>query len=179
VNFLKGTAVDFIKTKFGSNPALEKPFLDSLDADLREVYDTILPVKSVEAESVAVIYEKAAAIFYPQQPQALRRLGREQALNDLKGIYRVLLKIFEIPSIVQKTAQLWRTYHTQGNAFIDFDPSFKKATLTVKNYLNMPETFLETISGYLQGILELAGAKNSAVQPSRVNGDVQWEISWQ
>ena len=79
----------------------------------------------------ARVYDAAARILYADSVEPLVDLGRDMALSDLTGIYKVLLRVATIPMVIERTARLWTTYHKKGSARIEREGDAKKADLIV------------------------------------------------
>ena len=93
----------------------------------------------------------------------VRRFGEINAEHDLKGVYKLFLRVSSVPFVIKQTARMWNTYHDTGEAFVLKGENAKEASLVIKNYPDLPKPIRESSAGYIVGALRLTGAKNVQV----------------
>jgi len=176
----KGTNLTFLSKllKTYGQPALEA-FDARLTPEQRKAFADALPVSWVPVEQVAGLFEAAAAIIHPDDPEGVRKLGRALAQDNLSGIYQSLLKMATIPFAIGQVALLWRIYQDHGRARAEQVKGEKRAVLTVEEYEDLPVAIQEEIAGYVIGVGEMVGAKNIRVVRDASNpAALKWNITW-
>ncbi len=100
------------------------------------------------------------------------------ASDHLHGVYRIVMKVVSIDSIIEKSARLWHTYHRLGKTRVDrVGP--KLLHFVVVEYPGLPENFQECMCGYISQVLELAGGTAVRVSHGAIgSGQWCWKLSW-
>lgn len=161
----KAAFVDVIRRELdGCGPDAEAAFYARLSADDQREFRTLLPMAWIDPELAARIVEAAASVVLQGHPTPVEELGRRQARHDLTFIYRVLLKVATVQSVISRTAQLFGTYHRKGRALVERSKDAKEGVLMVVDYPEMPRTIRRHVAGYVRGILELTGARDVQVR---------------
>jgi hypothetical protein len=174
----KGTSVVFFRTRWQEDPGTEEAFRKELSDEAREFYDSVLPIAWVPDQIVSEIEQKAAAVLFPDSRDGLQQVGRLQAQHDLRGIYRVLLRIITIPMLIKKAASLWSTYHDAGTADVA-DLNDKTGTFLVRKHPDLPSTIREVTTGYILGAVELTRAQNVRVVLNEADPNRwAWVVTW-
>jgi len=176
----KGTNIVFLRKVLGAaGTAAESQFLEKLTPAEAESYRTALPVSWLAAETTTRLFEAAAEVLHPGDAQGIRRLGRELARDNLKGIYRALLRMTTISFVVGLSARLWGMYHDQGKASAWRDPERNRVVVTVTDYPELPKKFLDEIAGYIFGVAEFTGVKNLKVEKDAQDPRAwKWSVTW-
>lgn len=175
----KGTGVVFMQSllkRHGS--AIEQKFLAQLNAKERDYFRQTLEFHWIPIEIITRFFELAAPLLYPGDTSGLRRIGREMARDHLQGVYRIVLRVVTIEYIIEKAARLWRTYHQVGTTRMERIGDHQ-LHFVVLGYPDLPSAFRECTSGYIAGVLELAGAKD--IHIVRTNDNQQewrWKMAW-
>jgi|JI10StandDraft_1071094.scaffolds.fasta_scaffold124918_2 uncharacterized protein (TIGR02265 family) len=175
----KGTGVVFMRERVGrAGPAIERLFLQQLTEEERETYLRTLEFHWVPIEVITRLFEVAAPLLHPGNPQGLRLLGKAMASDHLNGVYRIVMKVVSIDSIIEKSARLWHTYHRLGKTRVDrVGP--KLLHFVVVEYPGLPENFQECMCGYISQVLELAGGTAVRVSHGAIGpGQWCWKLSW-
>lgn len=177
----KGTTIEYIRRLIRERgEAAEAELLSKLAPDEIEIFQNTLPLTWISPVKAGRILEISSQILYPDHPHPNRELGRTTAIDNLTGIYRILLRIATVPMVIQKTAKLWTTYHKKGNASASREPGKNIGYLVVSDYPDLPAEIRENIIGYVGGVLSLTGAKNIEVIPDASNISAwQWKIAWE
>jgi hypothetical protein len=162
-----------------SGPGVEQAFLRRLTPEEIRLYQTALPITWVPIDQAERMLQAAAAALYPQDPMGLRRLGAEEAKDNLRGIYKALLQVVSVTTAMEQVARIWRTYHDEGDARADRAPNGKTGRMVVENYPRLPEVNREVLAGFITATLEMSGQKNVRVQRDDTDPNAwKWDISY-
>lgn len=164
-----------------AGPKAERRFLDSLESTDMAYYRLAVATQWIPVELAARVYRRAAEQLSPGDPAAgLQRIGRRMAEDNLRGVYRVVVKFLTVPYVVGRAGVLWRTYHNRGRARAEQRPQERTVDFFVEEYPDLPEPIRELLIGYLAAL----AAMTSAGQPrvTRLDDDPgcwRWTIRWQ
>jgi len=175
----KGTGVVFMRSFLRSRGGeIEQRFLLALTDEERQIYTTTLEFHWIPIEVITRFFEVAAPLAFPGRPDGLRRIGREMALDHLRGIYRIVLRVITVEVAIAKSARLWSTYHQAGSATSQrLGPTLLQ--FSIYDYPELPEVFRECLCGYIVGVLELCGV--TEIRVSRLNEPSRawpFRLSW-
>lgn len=139
-------------------------YLNSLSPEDGQCFQKLLPSNKLPIEQLSKYCELAVPVLFPDKSldQGLRQLGYQNAKNDMKGIYRVLLKIASVETVIKNAAVIWKTYHDEGQAFVRRLKA-NQYDFIVEKYPEITKCFRNITDGYITGLLELTGAKNIKV----------------
>lgn len=158
----------------------ESRFLSQLTPEEKVAYQTLLPVSKLPIETAVKIYRLAVSLLYPDRSEAegLRELARVTAWNDLRGVYSVLLRFTSPEFMIKQSAKIWQTYHDAGVAEASsLGP--KQAQLRITQYADLPKPFLQIVTGYTQGMMEIAKVKNPRIECRDANpASWEWRVQW-
>ncbi|MBN1595845.1 hypothetical protein JW933_07965 [candidate division FCPU426 bacterium] len=176
----KGTGIKILNHLFASHGQdQEAKFLAILTPEEKEGYENIMATSWVPIDLAARLFAKAAEVLFPGDCEGLMKIGREQALNNLTGIYKILIRITTLNFVLSQTALLWKTYFDQGKAQGLGEAEKKKAILRVTGIPDMPKASRQVVAGYVVGVLELINIKNTKVRHMESNPQCwEWEITW-
>lgn len=177
---IKGRCVWFIRKLIQSNgKAVEDAFLAKFTPEEVKQYHTIMPVIWVSEAFATKIGVSAGEILCPGDPHGTRKMGRLLALDDFKGIYKILFSIATIPFVIQQSPIVWKTYHEIGRVETRKEENANKVYFLVKDYPDMLEGWRELLCGYIQGIVEQTGGRNVKVGRDRPDTATwRWIITW-
>lgn len=175
----KGVGVVFLRDLMKrTGESAEKTLLNRLDSDQAQIYRTAMPFKWYPVSVTTGLFEVAAEVAFPGDPNKLRKLGKELASDQLKGVYRLLLKVATIPMAIKRAAQLWGTYHDTGKATAWTEGS-NRAIFQVAGYHTLPLSACEVLCGFVRGVVELTRATNVDVVLDRSNpSSLKWIVTW-
>ncbi len=158
----------------------EARFLSQLTPEEKTLYQSALPVSKLPIETATKIYLLAVPLLYPDKPssEGMQELARATAHNDMRGIYSVLIRMTTVEFIIKQTAKIWQTYHDAGRAETErLGPN--QIVLRVKDYPGLPKPFLDIVTGYIRGALELAGLKRFDIRCRDANPAAwEWDVRW-
>lgn len=167
-----------IVKKLVQEAGVEAKLLAAVPPDVLRTYQTSGATSWIEVAHEAKCLETAAEALYAGDPLGLRRLGREVARHQFRGIYKVFLAIPSVDFIVKRVSNVWRTQYDQGDARVE-NLGPKSGELVAFGLPDMTLVQREYVCGYLQGILELTGAKNIRVsKQDSVPQAWRWLMTW-
>lgn len=176
----KGTGIIVFDKFFAKKgPDMRTQFLDRLTPEERKVYNTTMSVTWIPVEMATTLTKKAAEMLYPNDPQALFKIGWARAEANVNGVYRLFFKILNEETVLNQSAKLWPQHHDEGRASVERMPGAKGAYYCVSGYPSLPEDFRKVIEGFVAGIMSLCGAKN--IKTHRVENNPQmwkWGATW-
>ena len=179
MSHFKGSGLLFLRKEFKNRgEAVEKKFLDSLTPEETETFQKVLAVSWVPVDVAAQLYQKSASALFPNDRMALRRLGMMSANHDLKSIYKIMIRIATVSYVIGQAASLWRTYWDKGQASTEKEPNSNTLHYILKDYMDFPSVFHETMCGYVQAVVELTGGKNVNVNCSKLSNEIRWTVTW-
>jgi hypothetical protein len=124
------------------------------------------------------IFEAAACVLFPNDPEGLQKVGRLNARESLTGLYRLFIRIPSIEFVIGRVAKLWRVYQDTGDANVE-EYDGKSLQFVVRNFPDLREDFREYLMGYIFSVGELSGLKE--VRVTHCADDPQawkWKMEW-
>jgi hypothetical protein len=109
------------------------------------------------------------------------RRGTWAAINDMKTVHRVLLKLVTPNWLVEKGARIWSNFHSTGHWEAKrLGPKQIRASLHELGVVD--DAMCATLGGWLIGLLTLAGARSPQIthDSCRARGDLacSWLADW-
>lgn len=160
---------------------VEEAFLAKLTPSEHQKYLYGLPVSWYPVEEIPEkgdVFQAAAEVLFPGDPEGMRKVGRLNAVESLTGIYKLFLRIPSIEFVIGRAAKLWRSYQDTGIATAE-DFAANSGAFVVRGYPDLREDFREYLAGYVAGVLEVTGAKNIRVRIDDGKPDViRWVAAW-
>jgi hypothetical protein len=98
-----------------------------------------------------------------------RALARESALDDFRGIYRVLTFVLSPEFVMRRTSSIWSRYYDVGTVTIDAKP--RVAYARFENATGFDRILWQDVIGGSTGVLEACGAKQVKVTVLGGGGD--------
>jgi hypothetical protein len=180
MNNYKATDMNFIKDRFRQMDSnATNAFLQELSEDEKEIYNRMLPVSWLPVQAAMQIDRKALPYLYPETEQTIHRFGNDIAFYDFKGMYRYLIKVLTPRYVISIAAKIWKTFNKRGIAKSEISPNKNQAAFFVENFDDIPADYCEYITGYIQGVIELAGATGVHVTfDSQSKPIFTWHITW-
>ncbi|MFH1811137.1 MAG: hypothetical protein ABIJ09_20520 [Pseudomonadota bacterium] len=174
----KGSNVVTVR-KLVQAAGVEDALLARLSAADVDTYHATLAVSWVDIEVVARIFAAGAAVLFPGDVRSLRRLGRAIAEDNMRGMYRLILRVISIPFAIGQSARIWGTYNDAGRMTVEREPDQPRLRLVVQDYLDFPDATLEETAGYVEGVALLCGARSAQAEGWR-EGDRRfgWRVQW-
>ncbi len=176
----KGTNIVALRKLFREKgEAMEKQFLECLTPEQERLYRTAIATTMTPVEKQTELYVMAAQTLYARQADPLYELGLELANRSYTGIYRLFLKIPKPSYVISKAAAIWGTYYDQGHGDLE---NIKKngVDFILKDIPDLPQPALHYIAGHAVKLLQLAGARNVAVDiDSSQSTCWRWKLNWE
>ncbi len=158
----------------------EGRFLEKLKPEERQLYQTLLPVTRVPLATFDRFITLGAAVLFPDDPAGQRKFGRAMARDNLTGLYRFLAQIMTVPFLIKQVAAIWRNYYDQGQARAEKDPECNLGKIIVTDFPDMPACVLELSAGFMEGALEMTGAKSIRVSVDSSDRTAwAWSVTWE
>ena len=176
----KGVGIVFMRKLIRSHPPeVEKQFLAKLSDDEKRLYESTLSASWVTLDLITKYCEIASPLLFPNEGRGLWEIGRLMALDNLKGIYKVIVRVLSPQTILTQGAKLWASYHEKGRASLRPSEDPRRASYIVEDYPEITAPFLELLRGYVYGALEACGAKDIEVNGKYDNPNHwEWHASW-
>ena len=160
----KGTNIVHIRTHLRDvGQAQEELFRSKLNPDDLLIYKQAMAVLWYPMDAVVRIFTEAVKVLYPQDKKPFHALGYSQAMDNLGGIYRIILSVVTPEFAISQSARLWKTYFDTGETSIASKPTEipgeQDVTFIVKKYPQLPKPFLDIVEGFIHGVVEFTHAK--------------------
>lgn len=177
----KGISICFVRDLVSDQgPEALAQMLAGLDDDDAHVFRYTLATSWIDIHAGMRIIQRAAEVLYPDDPAAIQTIGFRMAQWHLTSVYRILLRVVTVQFALSQTANYWEAYHRKGRTILEKDDHSNKARLIIEKYPDLPDTFRILTDGYIQGIMDLAGARNGTVQRRVMGADRWgWDLSWE
>jgi hypothetical protein len=179
VSDYKGTGIDYVRRLVAKTGVDEAALTDRLSPAEAGVYRDALALSWVDCHVAERILRAAAELVYPDHPRPLFELSRRMAQDNLGGIYKLMLRVASVPTVIERGAKLWSTYHAHGTAEVEKATGRNEGALVVKGYPHFAPGLMESVAGYIYGTLELTGSKGIQVEPQQgAAGTWRWNVRW-
>ncbi len=159
----------------------ESEFLAKLSPEEAILYQKILSTEKLPIEVATEMYALSAPLIYSGKSvsESLWQLGYETAQHDLSGKYAILLRIITPEFAIKQAAKIWKTYHDAGVSSTQ-GIGTKQAVFKIENHPSLPNDFRQVLNGYIIGLCNLVGAKNTKVVRDDSNPEAwEWTITWE
>jgi hypothetical protein len=159
-------------------PEAEASLLVQLTAEEQKQYQQVVATDWIPIEFITRLFEAAAPVVYPGKQQGLRLIGRDLAIDNLRGVYRYVARILTVPFLLEQGATFWRTYHRHGTGHVErLEP--KHVQFVVEGYPRLPERFRECMCGWIIGAVEVCGGKSAIVKQEGDDPEAwRWDVRW-
>jgi hypothetical protein len=109
------------------------------------------------------------------------RRGMWAAINDMKTVHRVLLKLVTPGWLIEKGMRIWSNFHSTGRWEAErLGP--KRARATLHDLGVVDSAMCATLGGWIMGLLSMAGARSPQTthESCRARGDAtcSWIAEW-
>lgn len=178
----KGTRYETMRRIIKSKGAdVEKTFLSELEPAEKEKYLHAQPINwydEREEPETGTVLQVAAQLLFPDDPDGLMKVGVLQSQINMKGIYRIFLKIPKAEHVIKQAAKIWKTHRDAGEASIALIEK-NKLRFKVKNYPVLRADFRQYLRGYIKGIVQLGRVNSVEVFHLDDNpNEWKWDIVW-
>ena len=181
---LKGSAylstLAFIDTRFGS--AARERVLARLTADDRAVLgQLLLPIQWYPLAPFPRLLRAMDAEVGRNDLSLVTERGTWAAVQDMRTVHRVLLKLVTPQWVIDKGMKLWPNFHTSGR-WEAKRVGDRGARASLHDLGVVDEAMCATLKGWILGLLQLAGIKRAHVEhvECRARGDATcvYEVGW-
>jgi len=140
----------------------------------------ILATETVPVASLNRLTEEAAKAKGEPVDQFARRAGREAASDAVKGIYRFFALVLTPPALLSKASQMWSSLYNRGELKVE-DQTANSARIRLVGFPSEPAGCAR-ITGWMERMAELTGAKNVVVQKTacytKGQANCEWVVKW-
>lgn len=140
----------------------------------------ILATETVPVHMLNRLTEEAAKARGETVDAFARRAGREGASDAVKGIYRFFALVMTPPALLGKAGQMWSSLYNRGELRVE-NQTEKSARIVLHNFPSEPAGCAR-ITGWIERMGELTGAKNVSVQQTKCFAkgapSCEWSITW-
>lgn len=177
----KGTGIVCLKKAISQAGAdKEKVLLALLNEEERKVWETVLAFQWIPIEVANKFAIYGSKVLHPDKSlnDGLYAMGIERAKSDVNKVYRLIFKIVNIDTILKKATSIWKTIHQAGECTSEVIEKEGTGFYTLTNYPDFPEEVAHVTSGYIHGLLEVAGKKNVEVDVQKYGTGWRWHITF-
>lgn len=175
----KGTGIAFMR-KLAKERGLGESVIEArLSTEDIEVYRALTAMTWVPTQAALRILEAGAEVLYPGSADGTYEINRLMAQDNMNGIYKILLRVVSVRTLIDRAAKLWSMYFSKGKGHGEGDPEVRAVTFVLEEYPELPDGMLKVIAGFLHGLLELTGAKDIHIAIDGANPlQWRWRITW-
>lgn len=141
----------------------------------------ILATETIPVTVLNKLTEEAAKAKGEPVDQFARRAGREGASDAVKGIYRFFALVMTPPALLSKASQMWTSLYNRGELKVE-DQTSNSARIRLIAFPSEPAGCAR-ITGWMERMAELTGAKNVNVQQTQCYAkgqpNCEWIVRWQ
>ena len=142
--------------------------MEKLDDADREELAAVIPVGWYSLEMYARLIRAVDAGHGKGDLSMMKDLGRFEAENDIKTVYRLFFRFANPAFIVEKTSDYWKRFHDTGTWLVTREDHGVAAVLD--GWGCVDAALCKELVAYLTRALELAGAKNVQFEHPKCRG---------
>ena len=128
-----------------------------------------------EADQLELL--RAVSFLLPGTPDPWISIGRIAAREDLKDLYRRMVKQGDLKETLRASTALWRTFHDTGELKITLEEP-TRALASVRGYGATAREMCRVIGGYVSEVIATAGIQNIKTSKIACTLDGAAECSW-
>lgn len=168
----------FIDTEL--TPEQRDAMFRGLPSDYTRLKTAVLATETVPVHMLNKLTEESAKVKGEPVEQFAKRAGRQAAADAISGIYRFFALIMTPPALLSKASQMWTTLYNRGQLKVE-NQTDRGATIKLVNF---PSEIAgcSRITGWIERMAELTGAKNVAVQQTQCYAKggphCEWVVKW-
>lgn len=138
--------------------------LDALDPAIRDALSgAVLGASWYPVRYQAALQDAVRTVLGAGSLDANKRVGRQAALDDFRGVYRIFLPLLTWDLLWASLSRAWLRYNSCGDVIVE-DRQARSAICKVRGVDGYTEPMWSAIAGRLQGIIELAGGRDVRVR---------------
>jgi len=160
---------------------LEKFFTTLPPATLEIVRKPPLPVTWIPVEHTFPLYEGAFDKLFAGDVDRIFEVGRSQLKADLRGIYRIFIRIATPAFVAARTSQIWETYTRNGGEMKLVVDQPHLLEIEVTNHPRPSRGIWHFVRGSIHGVMELTGVKSPKVAIISGGGagpSTRYRVTW-
>ena len=181
---LKGSAylstLKFIEAHFGV-AAKDRVLARMSDEDRAVLGQLMLPIQWYPLAPFPRLLRAMDAEVGRGDLSLVTERGAWAAVQDMRTVHRVLLKLVTPQWVIDKGMKLWPNFHTSGR-WEAKRVGDKGARALLHDLGVVDEAMCATLKGWIQGLLQLAGIRHATIEHTqcRARGDAScvYEIRW-
>jgi len=163
---LKGSAylstLAFIDHRFGV-PAKERVLARLSDEDRATLGRVMLPIQWYPLAPFPRLLRAMEAELGRGDFALVTERGSWAAINDMRTVHKVLLKLVTPQWVIEKGTKLWPNFHTSGR-WESRREGDTGARATLYDLGVVDEAMCATLKGWMFGLLSLAGIKRATIE---------------
>ncbi len=118
-------------------------------------------------------------MFYGGNSDGAWQEGRYTAETNLRGVYRVFIKVASPQSLVKNTASLWRSYYDGSTARV-LESNGNGAVLLLQDIEPACAEFDHHVAGWIERALEICGSSRTGFTITNpAKRATRYDITWQ
>ncbi len=153
-------AVRFLRERFG-----DRAFEDAIVGAPPETYDSltgvILPVAWLKMPDLYALLERAESGLGESDGALSRQVGEAVARRDLPVTHRLFMQAATPETAIRRFPKLFAAYHDHGS--VSLFPGEAEWNVTIRDLKNVTYFHDLAITGFIDGLLALAGATDHRV----------------
>jgi len=140
----------------------------------------LLATESIPVAMLNALTEESARVKGEPLDAFARRAGRSAAAEAFSGVYRVFALILTPHALLSKASTIWGSLYNRGEMKVEGETK-ESARIIIHNF-PMEPAGCARITGWLEKMVELTGAKNPRVTQvkcfSKGASACEWELVW-
>jgi predicted hydrocarbon binding protein len=158
-----------------------RKYLSALEPKVRKQVEMPSAREWYELDVMLRALHSLRDVFGEEQTDVVGDFGRHEAERDMSTVHRLFFRLANPAYVLEKATEYWRSFCDFGEWQVVRDSSHG-ATATLVGVPVVDEVYCQELSGYLQRLFELVGAKNVKSEHARcrARGDETcvWVGSW-
>lgn len=155
------SVLKFMEDNFGSESLIK--FKDSASEEMRDFLSKkIISSDWYPFEKFVHLLEETDKIFGTSDFKVCKEIGKFNAKYELSTIHMIILKFISIEKILKLGSSLWGRYFSCGNLDVEII-SKGNAKAKIFNFNPISKAFCLELSGWMEKVVEVAGAKSAYV----------------
>ncbi len=119
---------------------------------------------------------RAVSFMLPGTPDPWVTIGRIAARDDLKDLYRTMVRTGDLKDTLRASSSLWHTLHDTGELKVALEAP-GRVVATLRGY-TLAREMCRVIGGYVTEVVTTGGAKNVATRKTECTLDGAAQCSW-
>lgn len=176
----KGTV--YISTRMFVEQKLEPGALDKILAELPEAMRAALaevsPTAWCDTEPVLEFHRVLERLYGSPGRSVCTEAGRFSATWNMNTILKLFLRFKSPLWITGKAGSVWDRYHDSGSWTV-VDEGSNRISADLRGFQVSEPLFFQRLTGWLQGMLEATGGRQSVVRYTERQGVRHFDLRWE